>query len=604
MKKNLKLRAENFKIKIGNISYNKKKIKETIKRANDDLVNVLLLPELCLTGASLYDGFANDDILEECLDALFDLKKFSKNIDTLFSVGLPVKEGRKIIDMVFLLKEGDIIGGFFKDNFKDHEKYVFDTPEEDEFIKIKDEYVHLYNKSYIEINDIKIAVSVGENEEKDIPDSLISKSKNNIDIILNPSAKTRYIGSKKDIEDKIKFLSKDTIYLYSSTGLGESSTDFVYEGLNIIGENGKIKESKRDEFVDLCSYFDISQNTIEEFFDFKNKPSLSYWDKFPYLLDDKKIYVEDAFDIVTRALIQRMEAISCKKVILGLSGGLDSTMALLFIVKAFEKMNLPKEKILLYTMPAFGTSKRTKSNAFKLAEAFEIKLNEIVIKDAVNIHLKDIGHDGKTQDIAYENAQARERTQILFDIGNMGNALVIGTGDKSEISQGFATYNGDHMSSYAVNASLTKTELRYIVSYLVENTKNQKLKEVLDDILKTPISPELKNENEEKISQKTEDIIGPYELIDFFTFEFLENSSVEEIYEKAKVAFKDDYDKKTIKKWLKSFYKRLITSQFKRSVSVDGPALSQKSFSPRRGYLLASDMSPEVFLERIEKLDE
>ena len=186
----------------------------------------------------------------------------------------------------------------------------------------------------------------------------------------------------------------------------------------------------------------------------------------------------------------------------------------------------------------------------------------------------------------------------------MENALVIGTGDKSEISQGFATYNGDHMSSYAVNASLTKTELRYIVSYLVENTKNQKLKEVLDDILKTPISPELKNENEEKISQKTEDIIGPYELIDFFTFEFLENSSVEEIYEKAKVAFKDDYDKKTIKKWLKSFYKRLITSQFKRSVSVDGPALSQKSFSPRRGYLLASDMSVEVFLERIEKLDE
>ena len=186
----------------------------------------------------------------------------------------------------------------------------------------------------------------------------------------------------------------------------------------------------------------------------------------------------------------------------------------------------------------------------------------------------------------------------------MENALVIGTGDKSEISQGFATYNGDHMASYSVNASLTKTELRYIVSYLVENTENQKLKEVLDDILKTPISPELKNESEDKISQKTEDIIGPYELIDFFTYEFLENSAVEEIYEKAKVAFKDDYDKKTIKKWLKSFYKRLASSQFKRSVSVDGPALSKKSFSPRRGYLLPSDMSSEIFIERIEKLDE
>lgn len=603
MKKNLKLRAENFKIKVGNISYNKEKIKEIVKKANDDSVNILLFPELSLTGASLYHGYKNEDILNSSIDALYDLKKFSKDIDTIFSVGLPVKEGNKIIDMVFLIKDGDILGGFFKDNFKDHEKYIFDIPC-DEFISVKDDYIYLYNKSFIEIDGVKIALSIGENEEKIISDSQISKSNNAIDIILNPSAKTRYIGSKKSIEDKIKFLSQDTIYLFSSTGLGESSTDFVYEGLNIIGQNGQIIKCDRDKKVDFVYPFEINEEIFSEEHHFKNSSDLENIDKYPYLLKDKKLYVEDTFDIVTRALIQRMEAISCKKVILGLSGGLDSTMALLFIVEAFEKMDIPKDNILLYTMPAFGTSKRTKSNAFKLAEAFGLKLNEIVIKDAVNVHLKDIGHDGKTQDIAYENAQARERTQILFDIGNMENALVIGTGDKSEISQGFATYNGDHMSSYAVNASLTKTELRYIVSYLVENTKNQKLKEVLDDILKTPISPELKNENEEKISQKTEDIIGPYELIDFFTFEFLENSSVEEIYEKAKVAFKDDYDKKTIKKWLKSFYKRLITSQFKRSVSVDGPALSQKSFSPRRGYLLASDMSAEVFLERIEKLDE
>lgn len=603
MKKNLKLRAENFKIKVGDVSYNKEKIKEIVKKANDDSVNILLFPELSLTGASLYHGYKNDDILNSSLDALFDLKKFSRDIDTLFSLGLPIREGRKIIDMVFLIKDGDILGGFFKDNFKDHEKYIFDIPCDD-FISVKDEYIYLYNKSFIEIDGVKIALSIGENEEKIISDSQISKTKNNIDIILNPSAKTRYIGSKKEIENKIKFLSQDTIYLFSSTGLGESSTDFVYEGLNIIGKNGQIEECERDKKVDLIFPFEISKEDSAESYNFKNESALINVDKYPYILKDKKLYVEDAFDIVTKALIQRMEAISCKKVILGLSGGLDSTMALLFIVDAFKKMYLPKDNILLYTMPAFGTSKRTKSNAFKLAEAFGLKLNEIVIKDAVNVHLKDIGHDGKTQDIAYENAQARERTQILFDIGNMENAIVIGTGDKSEISQGFATYNGDHMSSYAVNASLTKTELRYIVSYLVENTENQKLKEVLDDILKTPISPELKNESEEKISQKTEDIIGPYELIDFFVYEFLENSSIEEIYEKAKVAFKDDYDSKTIKKWLKSFYKRLTSSQFKRSVSVDGPALSKKSFSPRRGYLLPSDMSSEIFIERIEKLDE
>lgn len=363
-------------------------------------------------------------------------------------------------------------------------------------------------------------------------------------------------------------------------------------------------KSNRDELTDFSKFFDVNVDLFSEGFHFNNSSDLGEINKYPYIKIDKEKYVNDAFEIASNALIQRMESISCKKVILGLSWGLDSTMALLFIVKAFEKMNLPKENILLYTMPAFGTSKRTKTNAYKLAEAFGIKLNEIVIKDAVNIHLKDIGHDGKVQDIAYENAQARERTQILFDKGNMENAIVIGTGDKSEISQGFATYNGDHMSSYAINASLTKTELRYIVGYLVEKTENEKLREVLDDILKTPISPELKNESEDKISQKTEDIIGPYELIDFFTYEFLENSSIEETYQKAKTAFRDDYDSKTIKKWLKSFYKRLTSSQFKRSVSVDGPAMSEKSFSPRRGYLLPSDMSSEIFMERIEKLDD
>ncbi|MDU3153369.1 MAG: NAD(+) synthase, partial [Anaerococcus hydrogenalis] len=442
MKKNLKLRADNFKIKVGNVSYNTEKIKEVVKKANDDLVNILLLPELCLTGASLYDGYKNEDILNSCLDSLFDLKKFSEDIDTLFSLGLPIKKGNKIINMVFLLKEGEILGGFFKDNFKDHEKYIFDFPE-DEFLVVKDEYINIYNKSFLEIDGVKISLSVGENEDKIIPDSLIAKSNNDIDIVLNPCAKTRFIGSREKIEEKIKFLSQDTTYLFSNTGLGESSTDFVYEGLNIIGKNGQIMKSNRDELTDFSKFFDVNVDLFSEGFHFNNSSDLGEINKYPYIKIDKEKYVNDAFEIASNALIQRMESISCKKVILGLSGGLDSTMALLFIVKAFEKMNLPKENILLYTMPAFGTSKRTKTNAYKLAEAFGIKLNEIVIKDAVNIHLKDIGHDGKVQDIAYENAQARERTQILFDKGNMENAIVIGTGDKSEISQGFATYNGD-----------------------------------------------------------------------------------------------------------------------------------------------------------------
>lgn len=603
MKKNLKLRSESFKIRLGNIEYNKEKIKNLVKNAEDDLVDILLLPELCLSGASLYDGYKNEDILEKCLESLKELKEFSKDFKVLFSLGLPFKDENKIYNMVFLLKEGEILGACLKDKLKDHEKYVFDTKDKNldydsDLVYVGDELVFLFNKSPIEISGINILLSVGENEEKTIADSLYAKEKEKIDIVLNPCAKISYVDSYEDIKNTINYLSNDTCYLMASSGLGESSTDFVYEGLSIIAKDGDIKKVKRHGKADFTTRVDVKEDKLK--FNFKSK--IESLDKYPYIAENKDDFVKDVFDIVTRGLIQRMDAINSKKVVLGLSGGLDSTMALLFLVRAFKKMDLPLENILLYTMPAFGTSDRTKSNAYKLSEAFGIKLNEIVIKDAVNIHLKDIGHDGKTQDIAYENAQARERTQILFDKANMENALVIGTGDKSEISQGFATYNGDHMSSYALNASLTKTELRFIVANIIKETDNKLLKEVLDDILKTPISPELKNENEKEISQKTEDIIGPYELIDFFIYEFSQNEKVEEIFYKASIAFKDDYNKETIKKWLKSFYKRLIQSQFKRSASVDYPNTRKSSFSPRRGFLLPSDMSYEIFMERIDKL--
>lgn len=600
----LKLRASNFDVRVGDISYNKEKIKEEIKISEKDGVNVLLFPELSLMGASLYDGYKNKDIINKSMEALIDLKNFSKDYDLLFTVGLVIRDEYDLFNTVVVIKSGDILAAFTKDKLKDYEKNVFSTRKID-YIKVIDDYAIVLNQKSISIDGLNIAVSIGENEDKLIADSLMSKMEEKIDIVLNPASYIRYIDSFKDLKNKMEFLSKDTLYLSSSSGLGESSTDFVYEGINIIADDGKIINYKRNESVDIVKGFDLNPKEFIDGYHFNNLVSdLEGYDKFPYLPKDcnKKTYVDDVFDIVSSALYQRMKAIGSKNVILGLSGGLDSTMALLFIVETFKKMELPFENIHLYTMPAFGTSKRTKSNAYKLAEAFGIKLNEIVIKDSVNLHLKDIGHDGDTKDIAYENAQARERTQILFDIGNMKNALVIGTGDKSEISQGFATYNGDHMSSYALNASLTKTELRYIVSYLVEVTENENLKEVLDDILKTPISPELKSEDEGEISQKTEDIIGPYELIDFFIYEFLNNTSAKEIFKRASVAFKDDYDKETIKKWLISFYKRLTNSQFKRSVSVDGPAVSKTSFSPRTGFLLPSDMSSKIFIESIDYL--
>lgn len=297
-----------------------------------------------------------------------------------------------------------------------------------------------------------------------------------------------------------------------------------------------------------------------------------------------------------------MDHIGVKDVFLGVSGGLDSTMALLILVHAYRKKDLDLSSIHCYTMPAFGTSHKTKSNAFKLCKALGLTLNEIDISESVKIHLRDIGHDGITQDTAYENAQARERTQILFDLANMHNGIVIGTGDLSENMQGFATFNGDQMSNYSLNASLTKTEIRYIVAAIAESTENIELKLVLNEILDTPISPELISQDKGEISQKTEDIIGPYELIDFFIYEHLTyHLSAEEILEDAVSAFSDKYDRQTIRKWVISYFKRFTFSQFKRSTSVDGPNMTGRSFSPRAGFKIASDMS---FSSYIEGLDE
>ena len=318
--------------------------------------------------------------------------------------------------------------------------------------------------------------------------------------------------------------------------------------------------------------------------------------------EKSEAYVNDVLDIGATGLTTRMKHIGIKDVFLGVSGGLDSTMVLLTLVHAYKKEGWDLSNIHAYTMPAFGTSDRTKSNAYKLCQALGLELEEINISEAVSIHLRNIGHDGKTSDIAYENAQARERTQVLFDLANMGNGIVIGTGDLSENMQGFATYNGDHMSNYSPNATLMKTEIRYIVGAVAEKTDNIKLKDVLTDILDTPISPELVNENSEEISQKTEDIIGPYELIDFLIYHHMtKHTRPSEILEDAYSAFEDTYDKETIRKWLISYYKRFTSSQFKRSASVDGPNITGRSFSPRAGFKIPSDMAYAAYIEELDE---
>ena len=596
MKRNIKIKSASFPVSLGNVAENVKKIKELIDEAEKEKVNILSLPELCLTGASLYDGYLEEDLLKAAIKGLEDLIAYSQDKDVFFIVGLPVKKDKKIYNVVIPIKSGDALGLVVKENLKTYEKTIFSTDYEFA-LNFGEHFVDNNGEFPIYVGGLYIGISIGEDETGNMPNSLNLKEQN-ADIILNPSAFPRHIGTSKKLLDDISYLSKDAIYVHTPACMGESSTDFVYEDKSIIAENGEI----------LASDTGIFSLEVEDEFHYTNFNNFTdepyYVEKFPYLpkAEYSKDYLEDALEIQALGLIQRMEAVGTEKVFLGVSGGVDSTAALLAINKAYEIAGFDKEKIGAYTMPAFGTSDRTKSNAYKICQALGIELKEINISKSVTAHLKDIGHDGKTPDLAYENAQARMRTQVLFNLSNMGGGLVIGTGDLSENMQGFATYNGDHMSSYSLNASLMKTELRYMIRSYAHFTENKALRNVLIDILDTPVSPELVSKKEGEITQKTEDIIGPYELIDFFIYQQLTyHKKAVDILSDAQIAFADTYDAETLKKWLKSYFRRFTSSQFKRSASVDGPNVTGRSFSPRLGYKIPSDMSPSVYLEGLDE---
>lgn len=590
MKRNIKIKSANFPISLGNVVENVKKIKELIIKSEEEKVNILSLPELCLTGASLYDAYREFDLLVDAENGLKDLISFSENFDLAFTAGLPLRSEYGIYNAIALVKSGELLSINIKENLKKYEKTIFES-KANGIVKAFD--YSLDRKDYVNrISGLNIGITIGEDEEMTIPKSLRLKELG-ADVILHPAADPRYIFTEEKIYQNIEFLSKDVIYIHTSAGPGESSTDLVYTGSTYIFQDGKI-------FLDNPAIFpmDCYESEWEE--NFENCTDEDYFmEKFPYLPEDEydQDYLEQALDIQALGLIQRMKAVGTEKVFLGVSGGIDSTAALLALVRAYEIAGFNKDNIGAYTMPAFGTSDRTKSNSYLLCKALGIELKEINISNSVRAHLADIGHDGVTPDIAYENAQARMRTQVLFNLSNMGGGLVIGTGDLSENMQGFATYNGDHMSSYSLNATLMKTELRYLIKSYGHFTENEDLKNVLTDILDTPVSPELVSEKEGEITQKTEDIIGPYELIDFFIYQHLTyHKSRRDILKDAKIAFKDSYDEETIEKWLRSYFDRFAKSQFKRSASVDGPNVTGRSFSPRLGFKIPSDLSPKMYL--------
>ena len=595
MKRNIKIESATFPLSLGNIAENVKKIKNLIIEAEKYQVNILSLPELCITGASLYDGYLEEDLLVAAENGLKDLIEFSENFDLAFTAGLPLRSEYGIYNAIALVKSGELLSLNIKENLKKYEKTIFNSKAKGYVMAF--DYGLNREESVDIISGLKIGITIGEDEEMAIPKSLLLKNLG-ADIILHPAADPRHIFTEEKIYQNIEFLSKDCIYVHTSSGPGESSTDLVYTGSTYIFQDGKI-------LLDNPAIFPMETHEFEWEENFNNFTDEDYFvEKFPYLPDCQydEDYLEQALDIQALGLIQRMKAVGTEKTYIGVSGGIDSTAALLAIVRAYQIGSFNMENINAITMPAFGTSDRTKSNAYILCKALGIELKEINISKSVAAHLADIGHDGKTPDIAYENAQARMRTQVLFNLSNMGGGLVIGTGDLSENMQGFATYNGDHMSSYSLNATLMKTELRYLIKSYGHFTENEELKNVLTDILDTPVSPELVSEKEGEITQKTEDIIGPYELIDFFIYQHLTyHKAARDILKDSKIAFKDTYSEEVIEKWLRSYFDRFAKSQFKRSASVDGPNVTGRSFSPRLGFKIPSDLSSKMYLGEIDE---
>lgn len=600
MKKNIKILATNFDLELGQVDKNLEKIKNIVKNAEEEGVNIISLPELSLTGASLYDLYKEELLIKKVEEAIVDLVDFSKAYDLLISLGAPLRSEGKLYNTIIFIKKGEILTSFVKEELKDYEKMIFSTETPNYFTLGSYDFLADII-SPVEVGGLKIGVAIGEDEKTCSPSSLFFKDRG-ADIILNPNAYEKQALSIDNTIGDIKFLSKNTVYVSTGTGKGESSTDTVFQGLNLIADDGKLIACKENEGVYYTKAFDLDENSPSAFNNFTDEKIEV--DKFPYLpkKEDEDIFVRDVLEIASSALLTRMRKIGVEDTFIGVSGGLDSTMALIFLAYAYEKAGISKEKIHAYTMPAFATSKRTKSNAYILCEALGIKLTEIDISEAVKVHLSDIGHDLESQDTAYENAQARERTQVLLDLANMYGGIVIGTGDLSECMQGFATFNGDHISNYALNATLTKTHLRFIVSHIASNTENKDLGKVLKDIIDTPISPELKSEDRDTISQKTEDIIGPYELIDFFIYHHLKyHRRPKEIYDLARLAFRYDYEDEVIKKWLISYFKRFSASQFKRATAVDGPNITGLSTSPRLGFKIASDMASGLYLDDLNE---
>ncbi|MBR6252280.1 MAG: NAD(+) synthase [Clostridia bacterium] len=590
-------------IKLGNPLYNAEKIVEKIRDAYDYGVEVVATPELCTTGVSLGDIFKQDYLMEKVNEAIQKIMDETSDLEITIVLGTPLKIENKLYNVALLIYQGEIIGFVPKKNLSPDELRCFNTGS-----YIYDRKVNvLGHELMFEKNVFEAPNHEGANFDVELS---VKELK-----YLNPENKTIYLSinmtSNYDVVSRTVKVKKEALklskdngigYVYIMPGINESVTDFVYSGYSVIIDDGTIiKEGEKFNFEGSLIYGDIKLNEEindyviekEEPIDKKAQKELNKYPFVPNTPEDIKERCKEVLELQSSALARRIKQLGHNRVVLGLSGGSDSTLALIVINEAFKKLNIDNKGIIAITMPGFGTSDRTYNNSINLAKEYDVTLREISIKEACIQHYKDIGLSVDDRSVTYENAQARERTQILMDVANMENAFVVGTGDMSELALGWCTYNGDHMSMYAVNCNIPKTLIKHIIRYEAER-RNSK---TLFDIIDTPISPELLPTDEKgEIAQKTESNIGPYELHDYFLYHFLKyNSTPNYILEIATKAFEGVYNKEEIHKWLNVFLRRFMTQQFKRSCSADGPKVGTIGLSPRGDLVMPSDLDASIW---------
>lgn len=635
----VKVAAMSPQVKVADVEFNAERICEKMDEAAKERTKIVVFPELSITGYTCGDLFLHRPLLKAAKKALCQIIDHSEGLDMLVFVGLPMEKNHKLYNVAAAICDGQllaIIPKTYRNNFGEFsegryfakgnqvaETIYFEKDGEIEEIPFG---THILLQCDM-LEELTVGCEIGSDADYVISPAT-QHATAGATVIVNLAAVSAGVAKRQRMETALAATSDRLIcgYIMAGAGVGESTQDIVMSGCSMLFEAGELLAANdRFSYDNVYSEIDVQKLMIERM----RKNTYEYTEnndyiivnfsveddetvltrrvkKTPFISEDaigKEEQFEEILEIQARGLAQRISHVGAKTAVLGISGGLDSTLALLVTAKAFDLLKIERSNIKAVTMPCFGTTGRTYDNACTMTSALGCELVEVDIKEAVSIHLRDIAHDIENHNVTYENAQARERTQVLMDIANDVNGLVIGTGDLSELILGWATYNGDHMSMYGVNAGIPKTLLRHLVRYYADTCNQEELKNVLIDVLDTPVSPELLPPVDGKISQKTEDLVGPYELHDFVLYYVLRYGfGPSKIYRLEKYCFGDEYDEETMKKWLQTFFRRFFTQQFKRSCLPDGPKVFDISVSPRGDLRMPSDASSSVWIKEAQQL--